>query len=85
MYNLSNTIRKIMIDRHITVTELSKKMDLKQQALSRKLQNENEDYKTEYLYQVLSSLNCDLEIVIKDSETKDILYTLHQESENIDK
>lgn len=83
MYNISDTIRKIMIDKHITVTELSKIMDLKQQALSRKLQNHSEDYKTEYLYQVLSALNCDMEIIIKDSDTQKVLYTLQHEKDEI--
>ena len=68
-----------MIDKKITVTELSKKIGVASSNLSRKLQNSQEDYKLSYLCQVLSALGASAEIVIKDSESGQTLYTIKED------
>lgn len=76
MYNISNTIRKLMIDKNMTVTPLADKIGVAQQALSRKINNPNEDYKFSYLQNLAVALGCKLQINIIDSESNEILYTL---------
>lgn len=76
MLYISDVIRKIMIDRGVSVTTLSKKIGVATSNLSRKLQNKNEDYKISYLQDVARALNCDISINFIDSDTKKVLYTL---------
>ncbi len=76
MFNTSDIIRKLMIDKKMTVTKLAEKIGVKQQALSRKLQNQSEEYKIEYLENIVKGMNCHIQINIVDSDTNDILYTL---------
>ena len=65
-----------MIDRDITVTDLSRKMGIIQQNLSRKLQNPAEDYKITYLQNIAKALNCEIQVNIVDSETGNVLYCI---------
>lgn len=76
MFNTSDTIRKLMIDKKINVTDLSRKIGITQQALSRKLQNQQEEYKIEYISKVCQAMNCNVQIQIIDSESQQVLYTL---------
>ena len=76
MFNTSDTIRKLMIDKKINVTDLSRKIGITQQALSRKLQNQSEEYKIEYLEKVCQAMNCHIQVNIVDSDTQEILYSL---------
>ena len=76
MFYISDIIRKLMIDRHINVTDLSRKMGISTPNLSRKFQNKSEDYKISYLHNVLQHLDCDIRIQIIDSKTNDILYII---------
>lgn len=76
MFNTSDTIRKLMIDKKINVTTLADKIGVKQQALSRKLQNQQEEYKIEYLEKVCQALDCSIQIQIIDNNSNDVLYTI---------
>lgn len=78
MLYISDVIRKIMIDRGVSVTTLSKKIGVATSNLSRKLQNKNEDYKISYLQDIAIALNCDISINFIDSDTKKVLYTLEK-------
>lgn len=81
MYNISDVIRKVMIDKKINVTDLSKKIGVLQSALSRKLQNKTEDYKITYLYNIFKALDCDIQINIIDKSTNDIIYTIQDNND----
>lgn len=76
MFNTSKIIRKLMIDRDISVTPLSRKIGITQQNLSRKLNNVNESYTLEYLQNVVNGMGCHIVVNIVDSESQEILYSL---------
>lgn len=76
MFNTSNTIRKVMIDRNMTITELSKKMDLSTPTLSKKINKPDGSYTIEYLQRIVSAMDCDITITISDKQTGKTLYTL---------
>ena len=76
MFNVSNTIKKLMIDKNTTITPLAKSIGVTQPNLSRKINNPDEDYKIEYLNSICSALGCKLQINIIDSESNETLYTL---------
>ena len=78
MFNTSKIIRKLMIDRDISVTPLSRKIGITQQNLSRKLNNVNESYTLEYLQNVVKGMNCYIQVNIVDSDTHKILYTMEE-------
>lgn len=71
-----------MIDKGVTVTELSKKIGIATSNLSRKFQNNSEDYKISYLQNIAKNLGCRIEVNIIDSESDKILYTLTDIGEN---
>lgn len=77
MFNTSKIIRKLMIDRDMTVTPLARKIGVTQQNLSRKLNNSEESYTLEYLQNIAKGMNCTISIQILDSDTKEVLYTLN--------
>ena len=81
MFYISDIIRKLMIDKRINVTDLSHKIGLQVSNVSRKLQNQTEDYKISYLSNILQALNCDIRIQIIDNNTNDILYTISDTKE----
>lgn len=83
MFNVSNTIRKLMIDKNTTITPLAKSIGVTQPNLSRKINNQSEDYKIEYLNSLCTALGCKLQINIIDSESNEILYTLTDEQEHV--
>ena len=76
MFYISDIIRKLMIDRRINVTDLSHKIGLQVSNVSRKLQNQQEDYKISYLSNILQALNCNIRIQIIDNDSKEVLYTI---------
>lgn len=79
MFNTSNTIRKVMIDKKMTITELSKKMGLATPTLSKKINKIDESYTIEYLYRIMQAMDCDITITISDKQTGKALYTLTDE------
>lgn len=76
MFNISNTIRKLMIDKNKSVTDIAKKADILQPTLSRSLQKADNDYRINYLNQIIQALDCNIRIQIIDNNTNDILYTI---------
>ena len=76
MFNVSKIIRKLIIDRDENVTNISRKIGVSQQNLSRKLNNNAESYTLDYLYKVVKAMNCDISVNIIDSDTQQILYTI---------
>ena len=76
MFYISDIIRKLMIDRRINVTDLSRKLGITTPNLSRKFQNQKEDYKISYLSNVMQALNCSIQIQIIDNNSNDVLYTI---------
>lgn len=76
MFYISDIIRKLMIDRRINVTDLSRKLGITTPNLSRKFQNQKEDYKISYLSNILQALNCSIRIQIIDNNNNDVLYTI---------
>lgn len=76
MFYISDIIRKLMIDRRINVTDLSRKLGITTPNLSRKFQNQQEDYKISYLSNIMQALNCNIRIQIIDSESQQVLYTI---------
>lgn len=83
MFNTSNTIRKVMIDKKMTITELSKKMGLATPTLSKKINKIDESYTIEYLYRIMQAMDCDITITISDKQTGKALYTLTDEQEHV--
>ena len=79
MLYISDIIRKLMIDRGVTVTQLAAKMELLQPSLSRKLQNKTADYKISMLSELAAAMNCNIKIDIIDSESQKVLYTIKEE------
>ena len=76
MFYISDIIRKLMIDRRVNVTDLSRQIEVQTSNLSRKLQNKTEDYKISYLQELATALQCDIQIQIIDTNTKQVLYTI---------
>ncbi len=76
MFYISDIIRKLMIDKRINVTDLSRKLGITTPNLSRKFQNQKEDYKISYLSNVLQALNCSMQIQIIDNNSKEVLYNI---------
>lgn len=76
MFYISDIIRKLMIDRRINVTDLSRKLGIATPNLSRKLQNQKEDYKISYIQDIAAALQCNIQIQIIDSESQKVLYTI---------
>lgn len=76
MFNTSKILRKLMIDRDMTVTPLSQEIGVSTPNLSRKLDNVDETYTLDYLQKIVKCMNCEIEVNIIDSETKEVLYTL---------
>lgn len=76
MFYISDIIRKLMIDKRINVTDLSHKIGLQVSNVSRKLQNQKEDYKISYLSNIMQALDCTIKIQIIDNNSNDILYTI---------
>ena len=76
MFYISDIIRKLMIDRRINVTDLSRKLGITTPNLSRKFQNQTEDYKISYLSNIMQALNCSIQIQIIDNSSKQVLYTI---------
>ena len=76
MFYISDIIRKLMIDKRINVTDLSHKIGLQVSNVSRKLQNQKEDYKISYLSNILQALNCSIQIQIIDNNSKEVLYNI---------
>ena len=78
MLYISDIIRKLMIDRGVTVTQLAAKMQLLQPSLSRKLQNKSADYKISMLSELAAAMDCKIQIDIIDSESQKVLYTIKE-------
>lgn len=76
MFNISKTIRKIMIDKNKTVSDIVKKSGILQSTLSRSLQKVDDDYRVNYLNQIIQALDCSLRIQIIDNNSNDVLYTI---------
>ena len=76
MFYISDIIRKLMIDKRINVTDLSHKIGVQTSNLSRKLQNQTEDYKISYIQDIAAAMNCNVRIQIIDNNTSSILYTI---------
>ena len=76
MFYISDIIRKLMIDKRVNVTDLSHKIGLQVSNVSRKLQNQKEDYKISYLSNILQALDCSIQIQIIDNNSKEILYNI---------
>lgn len=76
MFNISKTIRKIMIDKNKSVTDIANNSGLSQPAISRSLQKAENDYRINYLNQIIQALDCSIQIQIIDNNTNDILYTI---------
>ena len=76
MINISDTIRKLMIDKKITITQLSEAVGIAQPSLSRKLNNSNEDYKIAYLQKICHAMDCSIKIDIINNSNGKTLYTI---------
>lgn len=76
MFNISKTIRKIMIDKNKTVTDIANNSGLSQPAISRSLQKAENDYRINYLNQIIQALDCSIQIQIIDNNSKEVLYTI---------
>ena len=81
MFYISDVIRKLMIDRRVNVTDLSRQIEVQTSNLSRKLQNKTEDYKISYLQVLATALQCNIRIQIIDNDTNDVLYTIQDTSD----
>ena len=76
MFNISKTIRKLMIDKNRSVTDIANNSGLLQPSISRCLQKSGNDYRINYLNQIIQALDCSMQIQIIDNNTNDILYTI---------
>ena len=76
MFNISKTIRKIMIDKNKTVSDIVKKSGILQSTLSRSLQKADNDYRINYLNQIIQALDCSIQIQIIDNNNNNVLYTI---------
>ena len=61
----SKTIKKIMLDKNISVKELAEKLNMKPQALSNKLYRDTFTY-NDYV-KIANILNCDVKTISRDS------------------
>ena len=76
MFNISKTIRKLMIDKNKSVTDIANNSGLSQPAISRSLQKVDNDYRINYLNQIIQALDCSIQIQIIDNNSNDVLYTI---------
>lgn len=76
MFNISQTIRKVMIDKNKTISDIVKKSGILQSTLSRSLQKADNDYRINYLNQIVQALNCNIRIQIIDNDSKEVLYAI---------
>ena len=76
MFNISKTIRKLMIDKNRSVTDIANNSGLSQPAISRSLQKIDNDYRVNYLNQIIQALDCSIQIQIIDNNSNDVLYTI---------
>ena len=76
MFNISQTIRKVMIDKNKTISDIVKNSGILQSTLSRSLQKADNDYRINYLNQIIQALNCNIRIQIIDNDTKEVLYNI---------
>lgn len=76
MFNISKTIRKLMIDKNRTVTDIANNSGLSQPAISRSLQKADNDYRVNYLNQIIQALDCSIQIQIIDNNSKEVLYNI---------
>ena len=83
MYNTSKTLQKLMIDKDMTVSQLASACGLLQPSVSRALQKTDNDYRLSFLAQLLHGLGCSAEIVIKDSESGQVLYTIKEDEKSL--
>lgn len=83
MYNISETIRLLIAKKNITKKEIAEKAGFIPASVSRMINNNNNNYDINTIYRLFSALNCDIEIVIKDSDTQKVLYTLQHEADEI--
>ena len=81
MFNISKTIRKLMIDKNRSVTDIANNSGLLQPSISRCLQKADNDYRINYLNQIIQALDCSIQIQIIDNNTNDILYTISDTSD----
>jgi DNA-binding Xre family transcriptional regulator len=65
-----------MIDKNKTVSDIVKKSGILQSTLSRSLQKADNDYRINYMNQIIQALDCTIQIQIIDNNTNDILYTI---------
>ena len=61
----SKTIKKIMLDKNISVKELAEKLNMKPQVLSNKLYRDTFTY-NDYV-KIANILNCDVKTISRDS------------------
>ncbi len=61
----SKTIKKIMLDKNISVKELAEKLNIKPQVLSNKLYRDTFTY-NDYV-KIANILNCDVKTISRDS------------------
>jgi len=76
MFNISKTIRKLMIDKNRSVTDIANNSGLSQPAISRSLQKAENDYRINYLNQIIQALDCSIQIQIIDNNSKEVLYNI---------
>lgn len=76
MFNISQTIRKAMIDKNKSVSDIVKKSGILQSTLSRSLQKADNDYRINYLNQIVQALDCSIQIQIIDNDTQEVLYNI---------
>lgn len=63
----SNTIKKIMLDKHISVKELAEKLGIKPQVLSNKFYRDTFTY-SDYV-KIANLLGCDVKTISRDNST----------------
>lgn len=63
----SNTIKKIMLDKHISVKELAEKLGIKPQVLSNKFYRDTFTY-SDYV-KMANLLDCDVKTISRDNST----------------
>lgn len=79
MLYLSNTILHLLVDKKKNKKEVAEKSGLLPASFSRMVNKADNDYHISTLCAIMQALNCSMEIVIKDSESGQTLYTIKED------
>lgn len=82
MIYISKTIQHLLVDKKATKKDIADRANITASALSRAINNDNNDYHISTLCKIMQAMDCDITITISDKQTGKALYTLTDEQEH---